>query len=99
MGHYDNIQDQYIKNTFPKVKTLYSQSQDKIPKLSFKPKELHPEPTQDLDTLLSQIDYFKYSNASVNDNAHDFSKVVDREKFLWLRKQMIEQDKITREKK
>ena len=64
VGHYDNTADLYIRFTQPRVKTLYSQSQDKIPKAAFKPRDLHPEPTQDLEHLMDTETYFKFSNSN-----------------------------------
>ena len=48
VGYYEDVADTYIRTTMPKVKGLASLSSDKLPKFIFKPKELHPEPTDDL---------------------------------------------------
>ena len=48
VGYYEDVADTYIRTTMPKAKGLASLSSDKLPKFIFKPKELHPEPTEDL---------------------------------------------------
>ena len=54
---------------------------DKMPKIAFKPRTLYPDPKGDnINEFIARSDYFRWSNAGKGSNAHNFAKVIDRDK-------------------
>lgn len=87
VGYYDNVCEAYIRTTQPKATGIKSLSSDKLPKFAFKPKELNPEPTENLNEFEHKLQYFRWNQARTGQNTHDFSVVPNRAKTHFLRKQ------------
>ena len=85
VGYYDDVSDLYIRTTQPKAKGLTSLSSDKLPKFIFKPRDLHPEPTDNLAEFQQRQEFFRWNQARTGQNTHDFSQVPDRAKTHFLR--------------
>ena len=99
VGHYDQVSDTYIKMTQQKVKGLKSISSDKEPRMGFlegRESAADADAGANLDVFLERKDFFRYDQA--NKGGQDFSLLVDREKVLFLRKQVEAQKELNAEK-
>ena len=90
VGHYDDINGDYLKVYYPRSKALCSLSLDKIPKMGFVPSQLSPDPDPHSDLLQNRKDYFRWSQAGTNKN-FDISQIIERDRVSFIKSQAAEQ--------
>lgn len=98
VGHYDDINGDYLKVVYPRSKALCSLSTDKIPKMGFVPSQLSPDPDPTTNNLQTRKDYFRWSQAGTNKN-FDISKIIERDKVSFIKTQAAKQKLLDSEKK